>query len=252
MNIKLFTLKDWEDANLPPIEYLKTNTKFDQFVGGLVRGSATVISGFSGNGKSLIGLHLASAISKNNKVGYVSCENLANIDLDRFKKVDKKSENIVYYNVNHGSLDNVTFNDDDIISVITQMIKRDIFDVIFVDGLEVLMQQTSDGAGMYAQGNELMKKLIKAVSATKTALVITYQLNRASASKKLEDINAGDIADSLGIIRYATNVYALKRDSKEWRLRCIKSRVECDWSNDIISVVDLNGNVNLLWENPFL
>ena len=84
---EIFTYDEFKEAKLPKIEYIKTNCKcVDNMTNGLVENGIHLICGGSGNGKSLLLLHIALNIAKVKPVLYLSLENDIRIDKIRFDR----------------------------------------------------------------------------------------------------------------------------------------------------------------------
>ena len=252
--MEFLTLKDYLELDFPPVEFIKTGAKnFDNIVGGILKGGITVIAGGSGQGKSMVGLHLASSLSKENKVLYASMENDVRIDLKRFN--DIISKNIYEININNINYvnagcefdeNNMLLSNKDIFNNLIQEIPN--YEIIVIDGLDLLVDLSEDGADLYKNGNLLMKLLHKSLKENgleKTAIIITWQMNRNANVKKIEELNQYAIGTSMGIIRYASHVYGVCRFENNWYLKLMKSRTEFNIDSSCIDILDTYNNINL-------
>lgn len=218
------TLASWTEKDLPKLEFLKTKTEFDSICGGIPKKAITVVSGYSGNGKSFALLHLASALSQDYKVLYVSVENVPQIDIERFKAVPAhyniNNKNIVYYNV---AYDGTPY--DEVTKKIERQLAVEHYDALFIDGGDILMEG-DDGSKMYANGNKLMQRWKAIGEFCDMAVVVSWQLGRESEKKKIDEIGTSDIAQSIGVVRYASLVLAVKaiKKDQQWWLKATKAR----------------------------
>lgn len=227
--MELENLSSWKKKDLPKLEFLDTGTSFDGICGGIPRKAITVVSGYSGNGKSFALLHLAASLSEKYRILYVSVENVPQIDIDRFNEVPKhyniNSNNIFYWNI---AQDGTPY--EDITETIKNIIKVEDFDALFIDGGDILMEG-EDGAKMYVNGNKLMQEWKMFAEVCNMAVVVSWQLGRESEKKKIDEIGTSDIAQSIGVIRYASLVIAVKSNKKnqEWWLKATKARFNYDY-----------------------
>ena len=251
--MEFLTLKDYLELDFPPVEFIKTGAKnFDNIVGGILKGGITVIAGGSGQGKSMVGLHLASLLSKENKVLYASMENDVRIDLKRFNDVlSKKIYDININNINYVNAgceideNNMLLSNKDIFNNLINEIPN--YDIVVIDGLDLLVDLSEDGAELYKNGNLLMKLLHKSLkeNGLETAIIITWQMNRNANVKKIEELNQYAIGTSMGIIRYASHVYGVCRFENNWYLKLMKSRTEFNIDASYIDILDQYNNINL-------
>lgn len=254
--MEVFTLEEYFNMDIPDIEFYKTDSySFDLIVGGIIQGGITVIAGGTGQGKSMVGLHLASLLSKDNKILYLSIENAIQIDIKRFKKTceiyDYNANNIAYINA-------ILYEESykDILTYCLEKVKSQEFNILVIDGADLMFKDGDDGAKMFKEGEDFMKILHKTLSDTSSSCILTWQLNRGGIMKKtIEDIDTSDIATSMGIVKYASQVYAVKRQLKDeknpskWFIRLIKTRTEANWEQSIMNILDEDNNINLKYED---
>lgn len=225
----LQTVIEREQEGIPSIEYVKTNSILDlHFEEGFMIPSVNVIAGSTGDGKSLMLLHLAYRASVDHKILYVSCENSIQTDYKRIKKIrqtygDINDNNITYINILDQEFEKDTrVKDKDIIDLIV----NGNFEMIFIDSYQIMFDKGEDGASLYKVGNELIKTVYGAAVESNTAVFLTWQLVRAKVDK-IDDIDENDISQSMGIVRYATSMFVIKRNKKkknDWKIKLIKSR----------------------------
>lgn len=239
-------LNEWYELDIPEIEFIKTGAQnFDDIVGGIIKGGITVVAGGSGQGKSLIGLHLASLLSATNKIHYISIENALQIDLKRFS--DLSSKRIYSMNMYNIDYENANMIDDSYSALFKSIVATmNDYDVIVIDGLDLMIDVAEDGADMYKNGNILMKNLHNALKDNPfVSIIITWQMNRNSNVKKIDELNQYAIGTSMGIVRYASHVYGVARIDKQWFLKLMKSRTEFNIDKQYINILDYDNNVNL-------
>ena len=256
--MEFLTLKEYLEMDIPDIEFYKTTSYcFDNIVGGIIKGGITVVAGGTGQGKSMVGLHLASLLSKNEKVLYLSIENAIQIDMKRFRKsmdlYRATPENITYINA-------ILYDESykEILNSCLEMVKNQEYQIFVIDGADLMFKDQEDGAKMFKEGEDFMKVLHKTLSDTSSSCILTWQLNRGGITKKIEEIDTSDIATSMGIVKYASQVYAVKRQVKEskdkkenikddWCLRLIKTRTEAKWDKSTINILDERNNINFVY-----
>ena len=257
--MEIFTLGEYLSMDIPDIEFYETGSySFDNIVGGIIQGGITVIAGGTGQGKSMVGLHLASLLSKENKVLYLSIENAIQIDIKRFKKTLE----IYDYDVDNISYINAILYDEsytEILKTCLEKIKSQEYNILVIDGADLMFKDTDDGAKMFKEGEDFMKILHKTLSDTSSSCILTWQLNRGGIMKKtIDDIDTSDIATSMGIVKYASQVYAVKRQLKDekspnkWFLRLIKTRTEANWDHATINILDDKNVINLKYSDEYV
>lgn len=245
-------ISEWLKVDLPPIEFYETGLQnFDEICGGIAKNEITLITGGTGTGKSNVLFHLATALSKENKILYISLENNAQIEMTRYKKIFETNE----YNLSMEECDfeyiNAIFEDDD--KSILNIIEENIallpeYDIIFIDAMETTIDGSEDGNALYRNGNILMKKLKKALNqyiAEQKSIVISWQMNRDANVKKLEDFTLYSIASSMGIARYAAYIFGVIDINNVKYLKVLKARNGFNSLIRYINIQDDNGNINL-------
>lgn len=255
--MEFLTLKEYLEMDIPDIEFYETGSYcFDNIVGGILKSGITVVAGGTGQGKSMVGLHLASLLSKENKVLYLSIENAIQIDMKRFRKTleiyNVNEENITYINA-------ILYDESysEILKTCLEKVKTGEYDIFVIDGADLMFKEDGEGAKMYQEGQNFMKSLHKTLSDTSSSCILTWQLNRGGITKEIDEIDTSDIATSMGIVKFASQVYVVKRyikneDKKEtkknkdnWKLRLIKTRTEANWEHSTIDILDNKNNINL-------
>lgn len=255
--MEFLTLREYLDMDIPDIEFYETGSYcFDNIVGGILKSGITVVAGGTGQGKSMVGLHLASLLSRENKVLYLSIENAIQIDMKRFRKTldiyNVNTENITYINA-------ILYDESykQILDTCLEKVKTGEYEIFVIDGADLMFKEEGEGSKMYQEGQVFMKTLHKVLSDTLSSCILTWQLNRGGITKQIEEIDTSDIATSMGIVKFASQVYVVKRyirdeDKKEtkknkdnWKLRLIKTRTEANWEYSTIDILDNKNNINL-------
>lgn len=220
----LETLEDLD--NREPLEFIKSNTIFDLMIGGFEKRSFTVIAAQPGHGKSLMCLSLALEISAKFRILYVSYENDGRIDYERAERLktdyynSAKLDNISYVDVNDiETSENIDFQLKDV----EALIATGRYDFIFLDGIQNAVDTDDEGGSMFADGNNIAKRIIQAAKAFKRPVIATWQLGRIKV-KNIEDIEMSDISFSMGLVRYPTSVIALLQENKKFNFKVLKNR----------------------------
>lgn len=240
---KLHMFNQLNSKEFGELEFIKSNTVFDTMCGGILRESVTVIAGATGDGKSLSTLHLACTMPQNLNILYCSCENDIRVDIQRKEQCEKFyniPQNFFYWNFLEDELNSKKFTQLGIID----LIRDGVFDIVFLDAWQNLVPPADNGAEMKAQGDKLMEELISACRQSKTTAIITWQLARGTVAKDIQDLSSDDLSLSIGVARYASHIYVVKRSNKStqksqpyWKMRLIKSRTGYDGTNDTIDLI---------------
>lgn len=224
------------------IEFWETNTILDVLTGnGLSKDSLTVLIGGTGDGKSLLLTHLASKMSEDKKILYVSFENTSKVDNSRFK--DCKN---VYENANHKNIHYVNILDNEMDDKIKwqnkyliPLVMEEKYDLVCIDAIQTTIDAVEQDE-IHRVGNVLMKELYKLVLNSRTPMIVTWQAARSTAGKKLKDVTLDDISGSIGTVRYCTNAFFIKRDGDEYsrKLKLLKCRESKNarWANPIVDL----------------
>lgn len=226
----------------PEIEFWNTNTIIDTLTGcGLSKDSLTILLGGTGDGKSLLLAHLASKMSSEKRILYISFENTSKVDASRFRDCKETYEgcnhkNIRYVNVLDNEMsDRVKWQN----KYVELFAKEEKYDLICIDAIQTTIDKV-DQDEIHRIGNELMQELYKLVLNSKTPMLLTWQASRTSALKKLKEITLDDISGSIGTVRYATNVFFIKRDNETHsrKLKLLKTRESKNarWDDPIIDL----------------
>lgn len=240
-NLHMFN--DLSSKEYGALEFIQTNTSFDDMCGGILKESVTVIAGATGDGKSLSSIHLACSLPKDLSILYCSCENDIRVDIQRKEQCEKMyniPKNFFYWNFLEDELNNKKFTQMGIID----LIKEGCFDIVFLDAWQNLVPPAENGAEMKAQGDKLMEELISACRSSKTTAIMTWQLSRGTVAKDIQDLSSDDLSLSIGVARYASHIYVIKRSNKTgknaqpyWKMRLIKSRTGYNNVNDTIDLI---------------
>lgn len=224
------------------IEFWDTNTILDTLTGcGLSKDSLTVLIGGTGDGKSLLLTHLASKMSEDKKILYVSFENTSKVDNSRFK--DCK---LTYENANHKNIHYVNILDNEMDDKVkwenkylVPLVMEDKYDLICIDAIQTTIDAVEQDE-IHRTGNVLMKELYKLVLNSRTPMIVTWQAARSTAGKKLKEVTLDDISGSIGTVRYATNAFFIKRDGESYsrKLKLLKCRESKNarWTDPIIDL----------------
>lgn len=229
----LMTVPEREKQGIPSFVYVKTNSTIDYyFEKGFILPSINLVTGSTGDGKSLTLLHMAYCASKSHKILFISCENSLQTDFGRMAKLKKiyknyNEDNILYINAHDYN------NNKDLPDVkpssIHELLKTGMFDMVFIDSYQVLFDtEAEDGAKMHEVGNNIMKTLHSISVSKKIAVFMTWQLARIKV-KSIDEIDENDISQSIGVARYASTMFVVRHDKKnqkDWRIKLIKSREE--------------------------
>lgn len=234
------------------IKFFPTDTILDELTGnGLSEDSLTILVGGTGDGKSLLLTHLASKMSENNKILYVSFENTMKVDNSRFtrcKEIYKsKHENIHYINILENEMaDKLAWRNE----YLKNLILEDNYDLVFIDAIQTSIDAVNIDE-IHQVGNVLMKELYKLVLFTHIPMILTWQASRNSAVKKMDAISYDDISGSIGTMRYCTNAFFIKRDGGSRKLKLIKCRESenARWNDP---VVDLEMSLRFSVEKFFI
>lgn len=224
------------------IEFWETNTVLDVLTGcGLSRDSLTVLIGGTGDGKSLLLTHLASKMSENKKILYVSFENTSKVDNSRFK--DCKN---VYEHANHKNIHYINILDNEMEDrvqwsnkYLTPLVMEEKYDLVCIDAIQTTIDAVEQDE-IHKTGNVLMKELYKLVLNSRTPMIVTWQAARSTAGKKLKEVTLDDISGSIGTVRYATNAFFIKRDGESYNrnlkiLKCRESK-NARWADPVIDL----------------
>ena len=247
----LILLSAWD--NVPPLHFIKTHTWFDYMVGGLLEGSVTVIAGASGDGKSLASLHLAYALAKTFKrddeaILFVSCENDSRVDFQRKNEAEKfygyNGDKILYWNALDNDGTKNTANKMINFNTIIDNIKEGLYKIVIIDALQNMIPPRDEGGSMKVQGDALMDQLVNAAKLSNTTVIVTWQLGRGAKSIDIEDYTVDLLSLSIGVARYASHIYAVKRQKAKkgqkngsyWKMRIIKSRTGFNTEEDSIDL----------------
>ena len=240
-NLHMFN--DLTSKEYGSLEFIQTNTSFDDMCGGILKESVTVIAGATGDGKSLSSIHLACSLPKDLSILYCSCENDIRVDIQRKEQCEKMykiPKNFFYWNYLEDELNNKKFTQMGIID----LIKEGCFDIVFLDAWQNLVPPAENGAEMKAQGDKLMEELISACRSSKTTAIMTWQLSRGTVAKDIQDLSSDDLSLSIGVARYASHIYVIKRSNKAntkikpyWKMRLIKSRTGYNNANATIDLI---------------
>ena len=205
--------------------FIKTNCCIFDDVRGLLCGGIHVLGGASGHGKSLALLKLAElcASAGNGSILYVSVENDICTDYSRFK-FDKYSNNIDYVNVAFQDI-----NLDHLKYYIYNTLEQDKYNYVFIDGLELCLDNTRESSDLYTSGNDLFHDIRARIVNKNTAVVLSWQLRRDTNLSSIDKISIDDFATSMGIVRYASQVYCILRTKTKWSIKRLKCRSDCDF-----------------------
>lgn len=222
------------------IDFWSTHTLIDELTGcGLSKDSLTVIIGGTGDGKSLLLAHLASKMSTENKILYVSFENTSKVDASRFRDCETiysnaNHKNITYFNVLDNEMSEKVRWDN---KYMQNLINDSNYDIICIDAIQTTVD-TVDQDEIHRVGNSMMKDLYKLVLATHKPMIVTWQAARTAAGKKLENITLDDISGSVGTVRYCTNAFFIKREDGSRKLKLLKAREskEARWDNPVVDL----------------
>lgn len=240
-DIRTYDVEELEDIE-NDIEFWETDTILDVLTGnGLSKDSLTVLIGGTGDGKSLLLTHLASKMSENKRILYVSFENTSKVDNSRFK--DCKN---VYPNANHKNIHYVNILDNEMDEKIKwqnkyliPLVMEEKYDLICIDAIQTTIDAVEQDE-IHRVGNVLMKELYKLVLNSKTPMIVTWQAARSTAGKKLKDVTLDDISGSIGTVRYCTNAFFIKRDGDEYsrKLKLLKCRESKNarWSDPVVDL----------------
>lgn len=189
------TCQVFSDGSIGELQFLSTGVKqFDKLSGGIPCGGITIVAGATGNGKSMLLMHIASNIARNARILYISVENLPEVDKKRFNSLPYNFDrnNFDYVGVQMQRISDYEQLAKDIVEAITTLHYK----AVFIDGGDILIEGV-DGATMYENGNSFMKELLASCSVNKTAIIVSWQLSRGAIQKKIEDIDTCDVATSM-------------------------------------------------------
>lgn len=255
--MSLYTVNDLiNDESINKVEHIATGCKnFDSLTGGILKGAVTVIAAPTGNGKSLVSAHLASALSKENIILYLTFDNNLATEKERFTQIFEHN----LYNCN---INNIIFPKDNMkeINDFTKLIKylkliqeTQTIDIIILDGLDKLAiekKEEETGATLHQDGNVMIKELIDTVQLNETSCIImTWQLRSGCKLKDVYNVTSDDCAKSIGIARYAEEFFIVKKDYGKdhkllnWSIRVDKARNVED--NKLIHIQDQETIINL-------
>ena len=195
------------EETYPDDEELLTHTDFDKLAGGIPKNALTIIAGATGNGKSLSSLMVSYALACNYTVLYISCENRRKTDNSRLKDLTKLfgvQDTFFYVNIK-------TVKDK--MNAIQGALLSTGFDIIVLDGVQFIMKSGETGGQMLAIGETLVKGILEAINTNdnKPTVLLSWQLRRESAKKKLDDLSTDDIAMSIGIGQACEQAYVVAK-----------------------------------------
>ncbi len=230
--MEIYTFDEFSGLTFEDMKFIKTNCKcIDSTLNGLVEGGIHLIAGATGNGKSLLLLHLALNIAKTRQVFYISLENDIRIDNVRFKLAKKQ------YGITSASFLYMNGIDTSFVIGRNQEVKKNktLLDllgdyndaVVVIDGPEYITSG-KDGTEMYNSGNDLVRKLQDLCKSNNLTFLLSWQMQRGSNNVKIEDISTDYLSTSIGAPRVASSVWCIKKDNvkRNWALICLKSRTE--------------------------
>ena len=208
-------------------EFIQTGSKCIDFVcGGIPKNRVTVVTGGSGQGKSMLLANMAYLTAVNNpnvNVAYISLENERADDSDRFNTIIAdygKCANFDYANLSDQAFNAET--ETDAWEMLKVVLENTSYDLYFIDGTEMVFSQ--DPQQMHLNGNECMKEYIKMTKAGKT-IIFSWQLKKESVGKKLKELSQFDISASSCICQKAGVVLAIgSNDNMNKSIRILKCR----------------------------
>lgn len=216
-------------------EALLTHTEFDKLSGGIPKNALTIIAGATGNGKSLSSLMIAYSLACNYTVLYISCENRRKTDNSRLKDLTRLfgvQDTFFYVNIK-------TVKDK--MNAIQGALLSTGFDIIVLDGIQFIMKSGETGGQMLAIGETLVKGILEAINTNdnKPTILLSWQLRREAAKKKLDELSTDDIAMSIGIAQACEQAYVVsknKSDGSIW-MGSIKNREVFEGQKSSITLV---------------
>ncbi len=144
--------------------------EFDRVLGGgLVKGSAVLLGGEPGAGKSTIVLQACKSLSEKHRVLYISGEeSLSQIKL-RAVRLSVNSDNIKLANETN-------------VDVISNEITTEKTDIVIIDSIQTMVtDEVSSSAGSVTQVRESATRLIKAAKASGIPMIIIGHINKDGA-----------------------------------------------------------------------
>lgn len=218
---------NWKDIEVEPIDFLKTGTVIDTVCGGIVRGTMTVISGSTGNGKSMFAAQLAYFMSQHHKVAYLSMENTKNEDLKRFSSFERQFGFTAKFNYAR-----------ELIGIKDLEVPADT-EVLFIDSFDFMLENSMDGVlqnGFQSSVacNELSKRLIEFAETNNVAIVVVVQLNTEAERSELWELLPSNIKGGYTISQKATHIWAIQ-NKNGFKIKMLKNRIGTK-DNDIYMV----------------
>lgn len=254
----LYTVDDLiNDESIGEVEHFKTGcANFDSLTGGILKGAVTVFAAPTGNGKSLVSAHLASALSKEHIILYLTFDNNNKTEKLRFRQIFEHKlygvcpQNIIYPKEEMTKIKSLPV----LIEFLKELQKENVFDIIFLDGLDKLSiekrEGEENGATLHQDGNLLIEQLIDVVNVNDNACIImTWQLKSGCKIKDVYSVTSDDCAKSIGIARYAEEFFIVKKDLDKnhrlcrWAIKIDKARNAED--NKMIEIRSKNTIINL-------
>lgn len=222
----------------PDDEELLTHTEFDKLAGGIPKNALTIISGATGNGKSLSSLMVAYALACSYTILYISCENKRKTDNSRLKDLTKLfgiQDTFFYVNIRSVK---------DKMNAIEGALLSTGFDIIVLDGVQFIMKSGETGGQMQAIGETLVKGILEAINTNdnKPTVLLSWQLRREATKKKLDELTTDDIALSISIGQACEQAYVVsknKSDGSIW-MGSIKNRDVFEGQKSSITLVKNN------------
>lgn len=235
--------------DLPRADFLLTRTAIDTCVGGFTKRSINVILGPSGMGKSLVALHMAALMSRDYKVLYLSLENDITDDLERYNEMpieyQKNDENLDFYSQQLSDLEPKL-----LMQYLTNCVSSNLYDIIFIDAVELMISAKSEGGAMYKSGMDFMERLKKSLDKSNTTVVLTWQTNRNGLNQTIEQLSLDDTAMSTGLVKFPRSIWCVGEDKNGIKkLRKLKYRGKVLENRlSTFAITDVN-NINLCYDS---
>lgn len=224
---------DFKVSENEKISFIKLGSeKIDLICGGIPKNNITVVSGSTGCGKSMLLTNIAYVMCKNNpklSIIYISLENAPCDDQERIESVIDyygkcNLDNLKYMNLMElDSSEKIS-----IIQSVVNMIDYPYYEVIIIDGTELLFNQSPER--MHEDGEKFMKFFRNANGGLcPKTIIISWQNKKDTISKKFEDVSTFDLFASSAVSTRAALVLAVGfiTESGACRhtvIKCLKSR----------------------------
>lgn len=231
----IYSMKEFMDTDFGELKFIHTNcTCIDEMTNGLVEDGIHLITGGSGQGKSLILMHLAVNIANTKPLLYISLENDIRIDKARMSlannkyKIDVDKSALFYVNgIDEGK--GITKNAKKI-SGLLEYIETCNDMVVVIDAPEYL-SNSKDGMESYQNGKDLLEKLKVITTKNHITLIMSWQLQRG-IPRDISEFSVDYLSASMAAARIASSVWAVHKSQGSTKMKLLKCRTEINKSFD--------------------